>query len=262
MSTTQTYTVYLPVDHIDQDDTVIARRLSAVEAMKIVFGHRSGWRVHLHEDDFGSFTHYVFAATPDKRPPERSFTERLHATVVRTADADRDRSVALEMIAAQCIRFNHLYWDGRVEGDDAFDKRLRRVAEAREVRRIDREIVTQLVDALLADGHTITCDLQEDEPEFERSTDREGILDYLWQVETAQLAVHKGKKRGWISLIFDECGWDVVADYSADLERIVDPICEPYLPWNQPDADKRDHGIRTLVLNTPDDVLKIENMLK
>ncbi len=262
MSMNRTYTVYLPVDDIEKDDTVIARRLSAVEAMKIVFGHEGGWRVHLQEEDYGSFTHYVWSARPDKRPPERSFNERLHATVARTADAERDRAAALETIAAQCIRFNHLYWNGRVEDDDAFDKRLHRVAEAREVRRIDREIATKLVDGLLADGYTITCDLQEDEPEFERSTDRDGILDYLWAVETAQLAVHKGKKRGWISLIFNECGWDVVADYSADLERIVDPICEPYLPWNQPDADRRDHGIRVLVLNSPDDVLKIEVMLK
>lgn len=262
MSTNRSYTVYLPVDDIGKDDTVIARRLSAVEAMKIVFGHESGWQVHLHEEDYGSFTHFVWSARPDKRPPERSFNERLHATVPRTADAERDRAAALDMIAAQCIRFNHLYWAGRVEDDDAFDKRLRRVAEAREVRRIDREIATKLVDALLEDGYAITCDLLEDEPEFERSTDRDGILSYFWQVERAQLAVHKDKKRSWISLIFDECGWDLVADYSVDLEHIVDPICEPYLPWNQPDADKRDHGIRMLVLNTPDDVLKIEEMLK
>jgi hypothetical protein len=262
MSTTPTYTVYLPVDDIEKDDSVIARQLSAVEAMKIVFGHASGWRVHVHEEDYGSFGHYVWAAIPDKRPAARSFTERLHATVVRTGDAVRDRAAALNMIAAQCMRFNHLYWDGRVETDDAFDKRRHRVAEAREVRRIDREITTKLVDALLADGCTITCDLQDDEPEFERSTDRDGILGHLWAVETAQLAVHKGKKRGWISLIFDESGWDVVADYSVDLERIVDPICEPYLPWNQPDADRRDHGMRMLVLNSPDDVLKIEKLLK
>lgn len=76
------------------------------------------------------------------------------------------------------------------------------------------------------------------------------------------MAVHKGKKRGSISLMFDEEGWDVVRDYSVALEHIIDPICEPHLPWNQPDADRRDLGIRMLVLNSPDDVLKIEDMLK
>ncbi|MDN4987179.1 hypothetical protein QY049_28870 [Bradyrhizobium sp. WYCCWR 13022] len=262
MNKTQTYTLYFPENHIDKDDTVVARRLSATEAMKVVFSHGSGWTTCLQENGYDAFTHYVLAAWPNRRPPEHTFNERLHATVIRSGDAEKDEAAAMEMIAAQCIRFNHLYWGGRVESDEAFDKRLSRVAKAREVRRIDGEITTKLVDALLADGYTITCDLLEDEPEFQRSTDRDGILAYLRQVETAQLDVHKGKDRRWINLIFDEAGWDVVADYSVDLERIIEPICEPYLPWNQPDADIRDHGIRVIALNSPDDVLKIEKMLK
>ena len=262
MNKTQTYTLYLPEDHIDNDDTVIARGLSAMEAMKVVFGYESGWKTYVHDTEYDGFTHYVLAASPDKRPPERTFNERLHATVIRSSDSGRDKALAMEMIAAQVIRFNHLYWEGRVDTDKNFDERLVRTARAREVRRIDREITTKLVDALLADGYTITCDLQDDEPEFDRSTDRVGILDYLCAVECAELAVHKGKKNGSVSLTFDEDGWDVVRDYSVGLERIIDPVCEPYLPWNQPDADTRDHGIRVLVLNSPDDVLKIEKMLE
>lgn len=262
MNKTQTYTLYLPEDYIDRDDTVIARGLSGTEAMKIVFGYEGGWKTSVHETDYGTFTHFILTAFPDKRRADRAFNERLHATVVRSGDAGRDKAVAMETIAAQVIRFNHLYWEGRVDTDKSFDERLGRVTRAREVRRIDREIATKLVDALLADGYTITCDLQDDEPEFERSIDRDGILDYLWQVECAELAVHKEKKNGSISLTFDEDGWDVVRDYSVALEYIIDPICEPYLPWNQPDADQRDHGIRVLVLNSPDDVLKIERMLE
>jgi hypothetical protein len=262
MNTTQTYTLYLPEDYIDKDDTVIARGLSAMEAMKVVFGHEGGWKTSVHETDYGTFTHHVLTALPDKRRADRAFNERLHATIVRSGDADRDNTVAMEMIAAQVIRFNHLYWEGRVDTDNSFDERLGRVARAREVRRIDREISTKLVDALLADGYTITCDLQDDQPEFARSTDRDGILDHLWQVECAELAVHKGKENGCISLTFDEDGWDVVRDYSVDLERIVDPICKPYLPWIQPNADQLDCGIRVLVLNAPNYVLKIEKMLK
>ena len=230
------------------------RRLSATEAMKVIFGYDSGWRTTVHETDYCTFTHHLLTALPDKRPAERAFTERLHATVIRSGDADRDKAAAMEMIAAQVIRFNHLYWSGRVDSDQSFDERLGRVAKAREVRRIDREIATKLVGALLERGYTITCDLQDDEPEFDRSTDRAGILDYLWGVECAELAVHKGTKNGSISLMFDEEGWDLVHDYSVGLEPIIDPICEPYLPWNLQDADTRDYGIRVLVLNSPNDV--------
>lgn len=262
MKDARKYTAYLPESHIDGDDTVIARGLTAADAMKVAFAHRDGWKTYLDETDYGYFTRYSFTACPDKRPSERAFTERLQATVVKSGDPADDEAVALGMIAAQAIRSNHLYWDGRIEEDASFDERLRRVAKAREVRRIDREISTKLVDALLADGYTITLDLLEDDPEFVRSTDRAGILDYLQQVEIAEMAVHKGKTRRSVSLMFDEEGWDVVRDYSVALEHIIDPICEPYLPWNQPDADRRDHGIRMLVLSSPDDVLKIEDMLK
>jgi hypothetical protein len=262
MNSTKTYTVYIPKDDIVEDDIVIARGLSAAEAMKVVFGYESGWKTNVQASEYETFALYALKASPDKRRPEIAFDERLQATVVRIGDNERERAAAMEMIAAQVIRFNHLYWDGRVDTDKSFDERLARVAKAREVRRIDREIATKVVDALLADGYTITCDLQDDEPEFERSSDRAGILDYLWQVECAELAVHKGRKHGSISLMFDEEGWDLVRDYSASLESIIDPICEPYLPWNQPDADQRDHGIRVLRLNSPEDILKIEKLLK
>jgi hypothetical protein len=46
------------------------------------------------------------------------------------------------------------------------------------------------------------------------------------------------------------------------LRRVVKQNCEPYLPWKQPNADQLDHGIRVLPLNSPEDVLKIKDLLK
>ncbi|UVO30323.1 hypothetical protein [Bradyrhizobium arachidis] len=260
----ETYTAYLPVDDIEKDDLVIARHLSAQEAMRIACGYDDGWRVRLDEEDHDSFVQYTWRAHANRKDlanlPYRN--ENLQATVVRSGQAERDRTLGMDMIAAQFLRISHRYWQGRIESDEAFDKRVKRVAEKREVRRIDREIATKLMDALIADGYTITCDLQDTEHEFERSTDRDGILDYMWQVEIVEMWAHKGKKRGWLRLIFDENGWDLVQDYTTDLEHIVDPICEPYLPWNQPNANELDHWIRVLALGSPDDVLRIEEMLK
>jgi hypothetical protein len=263
MNATQTYTAYISTDELEKDDLVIARRLSAPEAMKIAFGYEDGWSTHVAEQDYGSFIHYIWRAHPNKQQPSGGYwNEELQSTVIRTDRPELDKMLGMNMIAAQFLRFSTRYWGGRVETDEAFDERLKRVAEKREVRRIDQEIATRLVDAFLAGGYTITCDLQDLEPEFERSTDRGGILDYMWQVEIVEMWVHKEEARGWLRLIFDESGWDLVQDYTVDLERIIDPICEPYLPWNQPDADQLDHGIRVLTLSSRDDVIKIENMMK
>ncbi|EHR00183.1 hypothetical protein [Bradyrhizobium sp. WSM471] len=262
MKNMQTYTAYIPVHCIDQDDHVLARGLSASEAMKLACSHGDAWKIRLEQNDYGSFTHYVSTVSPDKRPAERSWSEQLHATVIRTTDGVADEAMALEMIAAQFLRLSHLYWNGKINSDEQFDKRVRRVKEAREVRRIDREIATKLIDAFIGDGFTITCDIQDIEPEFERCSDRDAILEYMWQIQIVEMSVHKNEFKGWLRLIFDEAGWDLVQEYSVGLEHIIDPICEPYLPWNQPNADDFDHGIHMLVLNSPDDVLKIEEMLK
>jgi hypothetical protein len=68
----------------------------------------------------------------------------------------------------------------------------------------------------------------------------------------AELNVHKkGVTTSWIMLIFGEAGWDVIADYSEDLEPIIDPIVSPHLPWNKPGADPADRGYSVLVLPSP-----------
>jgi len=258
MTKTQTYTAYIPSDDIEDDDLVIARQLSSVEAMKIAFGYQGRWSTHLIEDDFGSFVLSTWSVHPKAENARRGSAPPLQATVVCAGQPELEKLKALDMIAAQFLRWQTPYWNGRVVLDAEYDKRLERVAERREVRRIDREIATRLVDAFLGDGYTITCDLQDDEPEFVRSTDRNGILEYMWQVEWVELNVHKGNSRGWLRLIFDENGYDLVQDYTVDLEHIVEPICEPY--WQR--ADEEDVGVRALTIGDPEDVVKIEGMLK
>ncbi|MDX3965533.1 MAG: hypothetical protein QHD01_02900 [Bradyrhizobium sp.] len=238
MTQEQTFTAYLPADDIEKDDLVIARGVSAVEAMKIAFGFRGRWGTHLAEDVYGPFVLYTWSAYPKASNVARGRAEPLCATVARGGQPEQEKAAGLHMIAAQFLRRQTYYWDGRVVTDAEYDKRVERVAERREVRRIDGEIATMLVDAFIAEGYTITCDLQEDEPEFVRSTDRNGILDYMRQVEWVELNVHKGKSRGWLRLIFDENGFDLVQDYTIDLEHIVEPICEPY----RRAADRTDSG--------------------
>ncbi|MGY3428588.1 hypothetical protein [Bradyrhizobium canariense] len=253
-----THTAYIPADDLDEDDLVIARRLSPVEAMKIALGYQDRWSTHLIEDNFGSFVLYTWAMHPHTKDAGRAWTLPLQATFARGGQPELERLAALDMIAAQFLRRQTPYWTRRVVADTEYDSRLERVAQKRAVRRIDREIATKVVDALITDGYSITCDLQDLEPEFVRSTDRDGILEYMWQMEWVEMNVHKENLRGWLRLIFGENGFDLVQDYTVDLEHIVEPICEPY--WRT--ANEADLGFRALALETPEDALKIEGMMK
>jgi hypothetical protein len=124
---------------------------------------------------------------------------------------------------------------------------MERIAERRRVQATDREITTKLIDALIFDGYLITCCIRQDDPDFKRSVDREGILELLFDLDLAELRVEKDGKRSWIMLVFGESGWDVVADYSVDLEGIIDPIVEPY-------SDEHDLGYSIIALPSPDEL--------
>jgi hypothetical protein len=127
-----------------------------------------------------AFRHYQWVLYPK----EGFVPDRLHATVPPTSDTGADKAAAIAIIEAQFLRDPRPYFDGCIVADDAYDRRLERIAERKEVERIDREIATKVVEALLANGYTISGDRCDDEPEFDHSTDRDGILAYMFEVET------------------------------------------------------------------------------
>ncbi|WP_194480655.1 hypothetical protein [Bradyrhizobium sp. CCBAU 53338] len=178
----------------------------------------------------------------------------IGATVPLTEDRDADRRLAMEMIDIQIFERHSEFWPGRVSTDADFDARVQRIAEARNVQAIDRQITTELIDEFLKQGYSITCCVREDDPAFKKSKDRDGILELLMDLEIAELRLHSRGATSWIMLVFGESGWDVVADYSEDLEALIEPIVSPHAPWNKPDAGPQDRGYSVLVLPSPADL--------
>src|SRR3954468_13866836 len=122
------------------------------------------------------------------------------------------------------------------------------------VRAIGRQITTELIDEVLKQGYSVTCCMREDDPTFKKSKDRDGILELLMDLEIAELRLHRRGATSRVLLVFGEAGWDVVADYSADLEALIEPIVSPHALWNKPDAGPQDRGYSVLVLPSPADL--------
>lgn len=256
MSEARKYTIYVPFEDIGQDDVVVARNLSGPDAITMALEHSGSWSAHLWEDEYGSFRLYRWRPHAKKWPYDKGRLDTLCATVVKTNDRARDEASGMSMIVDQFVRRSKHYWKGSIETDEEFDKRLLHIAKRREVHRRDKEIATKLVDALLSDGYVIT-DASNDE--FERSADRAAILAYLFEIEIIELIVEKNDEESWLRLIFGESGWDLVQDYTTDLAYLIDPIVEPYLPWNQgPDTDA---ALSVPALNPPEDVVKTEGVV-
>lgn len=122
----------------------------------------------------------------------------LGATVPKTRSGAGDREKALELIGAQTIRQHRLFWSHEVSSDAAFDKRQARIAERRAIQRIDREIVTALVDGLLTKGFSISCCLLGGHPVLKRSVKKLAILEVLFDLDSAVLLVHRESETSWI----------------------------------------------------------------
>lgn len=243
------YTLWLEKDGLENDDVVLARGLTIPEAAKFICGYGNA-KPFVCDRPHGTFRSVELRQHDCKYKP----IVTIGATVPLTDDRDADTRLATEMIDIQVFERHNEFWPGRVSTDAEFDARLRRIAENRKVRALDRQITTELVDQLLSQGSSITCCLREDDPTFKKSNDRDGILELLMDLDMAELHVHRNGVTSWIMLIFGEDGWDVVADHSENLESIIEPIVGPQLPWNKPDAGPQDRGYSVLVLPSPADL--------
>lgn len=242
MSNDTRYTLYIENTDLDSDDQVLGAGLTMGEAAKVVreFG---GAKPRFDATDYPGFRSLEMIHFHSEKP----YRSVIAATVPNTVDKAYDHRVAMAMIDEQIVHRHKELWPGRISTDAEFRSRLDRVAERRGVQTIDREITTKLIEALIAAGYVITCCIRDEDPEFKRSVDRAGILDLLFALDMAELHVHKDGKRSWIMLIFGESGWDVVADYSVDLESLIEPIVDLYQP-----AEDGDRGCSMFVLPSPD----------
>ncbi|TWI76457.1 hypothetical protein IQ16_00698 [Bradyrhizobium huanghuaihaiense] len=233
----RTFTVYLAPADIGDDHIVVAHNLSGLEAIKTALELGGAWGVHDWEDEYETFRLYRWRPHAKQWPKDGREPDSLYATVVKTTDRVRDRAVGMSMIVDQFLRQSRKYSKAHVETDHEFDKRLLHVAKRREVHRLDRVIATKLIDALLAEGYVVTDASYE---EFERSADREAILEILLDVDRIELFVERNDEESWMRLIFGENGWDLVQDYTVDLGYLIDPIVEPLLPWKRDRAGRRE----------------------
>ncbi|HEY4963266.1 MAG TPA: hypothetical protein VIH90_01035 [Candidatus Saccharimonadales bacterium] len=90
--------------------------------------------------------------------------------------------------------------------------------------KIEFEIVYRTIKAARKAGYTLSVD---DEPDSSKLDDA-GLLDLLFNLDDAWLTLFPkdcyNQKSGWIRFVFGNDGYDVICDYSVNLEFLIDPI--------------------------------------
>lgn len=88
---------------------------------------------------------------------------------------------------------------------------------------IEKKIATKFVNDALAAGYTIGIDNGGDDLEY-KGTDKKKILSEMFATDEEHLYVFKpnqNKPFGWVYFIYGECGWDVINDYTVNLESLL-----------------------------------------
>lgn len=91
---------------------------------------------------------------------------------------------------------------------------------------LELEIVHGLIDAAETHGYFFRV---EEEP---RAKSAEDLIYQLFDLDDATLLVFDGGKEiGWIRLVFGNSGYDLISDYSTNLESFLSPVNEMARFW-------------------------------
>jgi hypothetical protein len=93
--------------------------------------------------------------------------------------------------------------------------------------RMERQVVRAAIDAALAAGYTLAVfDGEEVHP---KSRDRKAIFAEMFATDDEYLMVYgaaDGQRLGWMRFIYGNDGWDVLADYTVNLEPLMPAVNE------------------------------------
>lgn len=87
---------------------------------------------------------------------------------------------------------------------------------------VEKEIATQVIDSLLAAGFQIEVCNGEDDPQLPACGVKDVILQNMFLTDEDYLFAIKDRKNfGWVRFIYGNDGWDVINDYTVNLEKFV-----------------------------------------
>ena len=88
-------------------------------------------------------------------------------------------------------------------------------------KKIARLFVTEALDA----GYNISVDNGGDEFELAHSTDKKAIMAAMFATDDERLHLSRdGKNVGWVWFVYGNSGWDVISDYTTNLEHLMPKV--------------------------------------
>lgn len=95
---------------------------------------------------------------------------------------------------------------------------------------MEEAIVRLFIKTALAAGYTLTVNNGGDEDEIEVSTDEQAIIDVMREAGEDIAYLFKldnvAKHVGWVQFVYGNDGYDVICDYTTNLEELLKPCTD------------------------------------
>ena len=91
---------------------------------------------------------------------------------------------------------------------------------------VEKEISAAIVDALVKAGFELQIDNPDSVYNSRWMTDRTNIIKHLYLTDDDRIYVRRTGKtaksvEGWVYLVYGNDGWDVLSDYTTNLEKYI-----------------------------------------
>jgi hypothetical protein len=86
---------------------------------------------------------------------------------------------------------------------------------------IEKKIARKVIDDALASGYTLDVHDSE-EWVIQNSSDADAVMAAMFSTDDDSLHIRKdGERIGWVWFIYGNSGWDVISDYTVNLEDLL-----------------------------------------
>lgn len=91
---------------------------------------------------------------------------------------------------------------------------------------IETKIAKKAICELIKAGYTLGVHDGE-ELVLGNCTDQKALIEAMQSVDEEHLMVYKDNKRvGWVFFVYGNSGWDVIADYTTNLESVMESVTD------------------------------------
>ena len=104
----------------------------------------------------------------------------------------------------------------------SLDEEAKRIKRNRKRIAGERAVGRRVVADLLVAGYTLTVDNGGDgRPEVYKSTSFKAVTNGMMLTDEEHLIASKNGKRSWVFFVYGNDSWEVICDYSTDLEGVL-----------------------------------------